>query len=121
MMNARFQESGRYTDIAQTRILTEKDKNIIDKGSSKENPKLIPSFIIITKASTNSRNGQTNTNSKRDAAEAPTLLKSETNKWRADAAIATLNITIPGSHNQEETAPKSSLWTPKSVITNQEI
>ena len=69
MMNARFQESGRYTDIAQTKILTEKDKSIIDNGSSKENPKLIPSFIIITKASTNSRNGQTNTNSKRDAAE----------------------------------------------------
>jgi hypothetical protein len=108
-MNARFQESGRYTDIAQTRILTVKDKNIIDNGSSRENPKLIPLSIIITRASTNSRNGQTKTSSKRDPTEAPALLKSETNKWRAEDAIATLNITMPGSHNQEEIASTSSL------------
>ena len=118
-MNARFQASGRYTDIAQTRILTVKDKNIIDNGSSKEKPKLIPSFIIITKASTNSINGQTKININRETTEAPVLLKSETNKCKADAAIATLNITKPGSHNQVKISA-SSANTTLSLRTNQE-
>ena len=79
-MNARFQESGRYTEIPQTSILVKLAKIIIDNGSSKEYPKLIPSSIIISRASINCINGHTKTRSNRDTIEVPDRLKSETNR-----------------------------------------
>ena len=74
--------------------------NIIKIGSSSENPRLIPSVIIISRESVNCKNGHIRTNKSNEATEAPALLKSEISRCNDDDAIETKNIAKPGNHSQ---------------------
>ena len=80
----------------------------VTTGLCNSNSSIIPLVIIVDNASVSSRNGQANVTSNREEVVAFALLRSETNKCRPVAAIATSSITKAGSHSHTTTSVEIS-------------
>ena len=80
----------------------------------------IPEVMITDSASMSSMNGHTRTARRRDAATALDLLKSETKRWRADAAHETSMMTNAGSQSHFNTSSEVSSGM-EPLNTNQEM